>query len=427
MERNNNNNNIVAFLNERAGDWPLKRDRRSGLSVHTGSLERPPRVDRADHGDAQARSWGALPPSALRALGLPCSGSCRGSGPVLGAAASTSQASVSPRAHALPLIQDQSLPYGPGPSPPPGPQSRSASGPGLQRVSAHCMWGTLRSWGPTGGIRGWPRTPRPQRDPVVLRVGPVCQHPLPGPAPEWGLPHVWSALCPSPFHLDCPRAAKPPGGCERAPSSPVALASPRGVTPRARGLPHHHCGGDLGAFSATAPAEVQTHPAWRDLRPGRRCCARLCHNRCAHCRAVVQSCPTICDPMDHSMPGFVVLHCLPEFAQTHVHWVSDASQPSYPLSSPSPPTFFTNESTLHIRWPKDGASVLSSLLPIQGWFPLGLTGWISLLCKGLSRVFSSTIVQKHQFFGTQPSLRSNSHIHTWLLEKPHSPTWLKTD
>ena len=66
-----------------------------------------------------------------------------------------------------------------------------------------------------------------------------------------------------------------------------------------------------------------------------------------------------------------------------------------------------------------GASALASVLPmnIQGWFPLGQTGWISLLSKGLSRVFSSTTVGKHHFFGTQPSLWSSSHIHTWLLEK----------
>ena len=63
--------------------------------------------------------------------------------------------------------------------------------------------------------------------------------------------------------------------------------------------------------------------------------------------------------------------------------------------------------------------VSASVLPvnIQDWFPLGWTGWISLQSKGLSRVFSNTIVQKHQFFGTQPSLWSKSHIHTWLLEK----------
>ena len=67
-----------------------------------------------------------------------------------------------------------------------------------------------------------------------------------------------------------------------------------------------------------------------------------------------------------------------------------------------------------------GASVSASVLPmnIQGWFPLGWTVWISLLSKGLSRVFSNTTVQKHQSFSAQPSLWSSSHIHTWLLDKP---------
>ena len=67
-----------------------------------------------------------------------------------------------------------------------------------------------------------------------------------------------------------------------------------------------------------------------------------------------------------------------------------------------------------------GASVSASVLPmkIQDWFPSGWTRWISLRSKGLSSVFSNTTVQKHQFFGTQLSLWSSSHIHTWLLEKP---------
>ena len=71
-----------------------------------------------------------------------------------------------------------------------------------------------------------------------------------------------------------------------------------------------------------------------------------------------------------------------------------------------------------------GAWASTSVLPvnIQDWSPLGLTGLISLQSKGLSRVFSSTTVQKHKFFGAQPSLWSNSHIHTWLLEKPY--LWL---
>ena len=67
------------------------------------------------------------------------------------------------------------------------------------------------------------------------------------------------------------------------------------------------------------------------------------------------------------------------------------------------------------------ASIL--LMNIQDWFPLGLTGWISLQSKGLSRVFSNTTVQKHQFFSTQPSLWSNSHNRIWLLEK-HSCVYM---
>ena len=82
---------------------------------------------------------------------------------------------------------------------------------------------------------------------------------------------------------------------------------------------------------------------------------------------------------------------------------------------------FSNELALCISIGQSiGASASTSVLPmnIQGWLPLGLTGLISLLSKGVSRVFSNTTVQKHQFFGTQLSLWSNSHIHSWLLEKP---------
>ena len=69
--------------------------------------------------------------------------------------------------------------------------------------------------------------------------------------------------------------------------------------------------------------------------------------------------------------------------------------------------------------PSIGVSASASVLPmnIQDWSPLGWTGWISLQSKGLSRVFSSTTVQKHRFFGTRLSSQSNSHIHTWLLKK----------
>ena len=81
----------------------------------------------------------------------------------------------------------------------------------------------------------------------------------------------------------------------------------------------------------------------------------------------------------------------------------------------------SNESVLCIRWPKYW-SFKFNIRPsneYSTWFPLQLTGWISLQSKGLSRVFSKTTVQKHQFFGTQLSLRSNSHIHAWLLGKPY--------
>ena len=81
---------------------------------------------------------------------------------------------------------------------------------------------------------------------------------------------------------------------------------------------------------------------------------------------------------------------------------------------------FSNESVLCIRWPKYWSFSFSIILPrnTQDWSPLGWTGWISLQSKELSRVFSNTTVQKHQFFSTQLSLWSNSHIHIWLLEKP---------
>ena len=89
-----------------------------------------------------------------------------------------------------------------------------------------------------------------------------------------------------------------------------------------------------------------------------------------------------------------------------------------------PPIFpsirvFSSESVLCIRWPEywSFSFNMSPSMNIQDWFPLGLTGLI-FQSKGLSRVFSNTAVQKHQFFGTQRSLLSNSHIHTWLLEKP---------
>ena len=137
--------------------------------------------------------------------------------------------------------------------------------------------------------------------------------------------------------------------------------------------------------------------------------------------SVAQSCLTFCDPMNCRTPGLPVHHQLPEFTPTHVYRVGDAIQPSHPLSSPSPlppmPSsirVFSNESTLRMRWPKDWSFSLSISLSNEhpGLISFRMD-WLHLLqSKGLSRVFSNTTVQKHQFFSTQFSSQSSSHIHT---------------
>ena len=112
------------------------------------------------------------------------------------------------------------------------------------------------------------------------------------------------------------------------------------------------------------------------------------------CCSVTRSCPTLCDPKDCSIPGFPVFHHLKELAQIHVHWVNTAIQPSRPQLSLSPPAFSLSQSgsflmsqLLASGGQSIGASASASVLPmnIQDWFPLGLTGLISLLSKGLSR------------------------------------------
>ena len=134
------------------------------------------------------------------------------------------------------------------------------------------------------------------------------------------------------------------------------------------------------------------------------------------CCSVVKSCPTLCDRMDFSMPDSSALHYLLEFVQSHVHWVSDAIQPSHPLLPSSPPVLSLSQHLSLSQWVSGqsiGASASASVLPmnIQGWVPLGWTGLISLQSMGPLRVFSissSTTTQKHQFFGTQLSFWSNS-------------------
>ena len=133
--------------------------------------------------------------------------------------------------------------------------------------------------------------------------------------------------------------------------------------------------------------------------------------------------------MSHSKLGLLVHRQIQESTETHVHCIGDAIEPSYPLSTPSPPPLTLSQHQDLFKWvsslhqvAKVGVSASTSVLPIniQHWFPLGWTGLISLQSKWLSRVFSNTALQKHQFFGTQPYLWSNSHLCTWLLEKKHS-------
>ena len=149
----------------------------------------------------------------------------------------------------------------------------------------------------------------------------------------------------------------------------------------------------------------------------------LMPSKSIHIDVVVQSLSCVwlfVTPWTAVRQGFPVLHYLLKFAQTHVHWVDDAMQPSHPLLPPSPPpSIFPSIRVFPMSWLfASGDQTIgapASVLNMQDWFPLGLTGLISFQSKGLSRVFFSTIVQKHQFFGTQPSLWSNTHIHIWLL------------
>ena len=135
----------------------------------------------------------------------------------------------------------------------------------------------------------------------------------------------------------------------------------------------------------------------------------------------------LCDFMDWSAPASSVLSYLLEFAQIHVHWVSDAIQPSHPLPPPCPFAFNLSQCQSHFQWVISLHQIakILELQPQHQYYQwifridslLGLTGLISLKSRD-SGVFSSTTIRKHQFFGSQSSLLSNSYICTWLLEKP---------
>ena len=128
-------------------------------------------------------------------------------------------------------------------------------------------------------------------------------------------------------------------------------------------------------------------------------------------------------PWTTACQASLVHHQIPEFTQTHAHRVGDAIQPSHPLLSPSPPGPIPSQHQGLFQWVNSShevAKVLEFQLqhqPFQ-WTPrtLGWTGWISLQCKGLSRVFSDTTVQKHQFFGAQLSSQSNSY--PYIIQTP---------
>ena len=188
---------------------------------------------------------------------------------------------------------------------------------------------------------------------------------------------------------------------------------------------------------------------FKDLSRKIRCQPTFC------CCSVAKSSLTLCDPMECNMPDFsqfssVQLSCS---VVSNSLWPHESQHPRPPCPSPTPRVY--SNSCPSSRWchsaisssvvpfsscPQSlpasgsfpmsqlfvwggqsiGVSVSESVLPMntQDWSPLGWIGWISLQSKGLSRVFSNTTVQKHQFFGAQLSSQSNSHIHTWPLEKP---------
>ena len=145
------------------------------------------------------------------------------------------------------------------------------------------------------------------------------------------------------------------------------------------------------------------------------------------CCPIAQLSLTLCDPMGCNMPGFPVLH----FSQSLLKLMSIESVmlsnhlilccPLLLLLSIFPSIrVFSSESAPHIRWPKywSFSFSISPLTEYSGLISFRMDWFNSLQSKGLSRVFFSTIVQKHRFFSAQPSLRSNSHIRTWQLEKP---------
>ena len=139
--------------------------------------------------------------------------------------------------------------------------------------------------------------------------------------------------------------------------------------------------------------------------------------------SVNQSCPTLCDPVNHSTPGLPVHHQLLEFTQTHIHQVGDAIQPSHPLSSPSPPAPNPSQHQSLFQWVNSSHEVTKVLEfqlqhhSLQRNLRADLqNGLVGPPCSPRDSQESSPI--SHQLFSAQLSSQSNSHINTWLLEKP---------
>ena len=154
---------------------------------------------------------------------------------------------------------------------------------------------------------------------------------------------------------------------------------------------------------------------------------KLTHISSIQFSSVAQLCPTLCDPRDCSTPGFPVHHQLLEFTQTHVHWVGDAIQPSHSLSSPSPPAFNLSQHQALFKWVSSLHQVakvlefsfsISSSNEYSGLISFRMD-WLDLLAvQGTLKSLLQHHSSKASIFLHSAFLKSNSHIHTWLLEKP---------
>ena len=154
---------------------------------------------------------------------------------------------------------------------------------------------------------------------------------------------------------------------------------------------------------------------------------RISFDDCSQFNSVTQLCPTLCDPMDCSMPCLPVHHGLPQFIQIHVHWVGNAIEPSHPLLSLLlPPSIFPSirvfSISLCIRWPKywSFSFSISPSSEYSGMISFRIDNFDLVAVQGTLKSLLQHHSSKESIFSVQLSLWSNSHIHTWLLN--HSLT-----